>query len=92
MNYLKVILISAVPVIEQRGAIPLGILLYDMNPVLTCALSFLGSLLPFPFVLLLFNIVFDWMKKSSFQLVQPLHTKSWTRVPRKWNISSTGVF
>jgi uncharacterized membrane protein len=66
MNYLKVILISAVPVIEQRGAIPLGILLYDMNPVLTCALSFLGSLLPVPFVLLLFNIVFDWMKKIKF--------------------------
>jgi len=63
MELLKIFLISAVPLIEQRGAIPLGILAYKINPVLVFAVSFLGSLLPVPFILLLFNSVFKWMKK-----------------------------
>ena len=31
-NLLKVFLLSAVPIAEQRGAIPLGIIGYDLNP------------------------------------------------------------
>jgi len=62
MNLLKVFLLSAVPLIEQRGAIPLGILVYDINPAVVFTVSFLGSLFPVPFILLLFNTVFKWMK------------------------------
>ncbi|KAJ53223.1 putative membrane protein [Clostridium tetanomorphum] len=63
MNLFKVFIMSAVPVLEQRGAIPLGILYYNMNPALIFLVSFLGSLLPVPFILLLFNSIFKWMKK-----------------------------
>jgi uncharacterized membrane protein len=55
MNTLKVFAMSAVPLIEQRGAIPLGILFYHMNPSFVFMVSFLGSLLPVPFILLMFN-------------------------------------
>ena len=63
MNLLKVFFISAVPLIEQRGAIPIGIIGYHINPYIVMLVSFLGSLLPVPFILLLFNKIFMWMKK-----------------------------
>ncbi|PRR80580.1 putative small multi-drug export protein [Clostridium liquoris] len=66
MNTLKVFAMSAVPLIEQRGAIPLGILFYHMNPSFVFMVSFLGSLLPVPFILLMFNSIFKWMKKYKF--------------------------
>ncbi len=66
VNLLKVALISAVPIFEQRAAIPIAILVYGFNPLAAFLISFLGSLLPVPFVLLLFNIVFDWMKRFKF--------------------------
>jgi len=66
INLLKVIFISAVPLIEQRGAIPVGIFAYKLNPIMIFIASFLGSLIPVPFILLLFNIVFDWLKKFGF--------------------------
>lgn len=63
MNLLKVLFWSAVPIIEQRGAIPLGIIVYKMNPLIVFAVSLIGSLIPVPFILLLFNKIFNWMKK-----------------------------
>lgn len=63
MELLTVFLMSAVPIIEQRGAIPMGIFAYNMNPVLVLIVSLLGSLLPVPFILLLFNSIFKWMKR-----------------------------
>ncbi|MCY6483323.1 small multi-drug export protein [Clostridium aestuarii] len=60
---LKVFLLSAVPVVEQRGAVPLGINIYNLEPSIVFLVSFLGSMLPVPFILLLFNKIFEWMKK-----------------------------
>jgi uncharacterized membrane protein len=66
MDLLKVLILSAVPLVEQRGAIPLGILFYKINPATVFIVSYLGSLLPVPFVLILFNVVFEWLKKFKF--------------------------
>jgi len=63
---LKIFIISAVPIIEQRGAIPVGIIVYGLNPFLVFVVSFLGSLFPVPFILLLFNVIFSWMKKIRY--------------------------
>jgi uncharacterized membrane protein len=61
-NLLKIFLISAVPLIEQRGSIPMGIILYNIAPLKVFLVCFLGSMLPVPFILLLFNKIFDWMQ------------------------------
>ncbi|OFI06829.1 putative small multi-drug export protein [Clostridium acetireducens DSM 10703] len=63
MNLLKTFFISAVPLIEQRGAIPIGIFMYHLNPISVFLVSFIGSLIPVPFILFLFNSIFKWMKK-----------------------------
>lgn len=66
VDYIKTILISATPIFEQRGAIPAGILIYNLNPFVVFLISYIGSLLPAPIILLFFNIIFDWMKRFKF--------------------------
>jgi len=66
MEYLQILLMSAVPLIEMKGAIPLGINVYHINPIVVFTISFIGSLLPVPFVLIFFNKIFDWLGKYKF--------------------------
>jgi len=51
-----------VPLIEQRGAIPVGIIGYDLNPFWVFFVSLMGSFVPAPFVFLFFNKILNWMK------------------------------
>lgn len=62
MNYIYVLLLSMVPLIEQRGAIPLGIITYDLSPALVFLISLIGSFLPAPFIYLFFDKILAWMK------------------------------
>lgn len=63
MNILKVFLLSMVPLVEQRGAIPWGILGENLSPVMVFFLSLFGSLLPAPFVFLLSGKILDIARK-----------------------------
>ena len=60
---LFVFLFSAVPLVEQRGAIPVGIFSSNYSPLLIFIVSYLGSMLPVPFILLLFNKIYKLLKK-----------------------------
>ena len=51
-----------VPLIEQRGAIPVGTIAYGLNPFLVFAVSLAGSFVPAPFVFIFFNKILIWMK------------------------------
>lgn len=62
-NLLKIFLLSAVPLIEQRGSIPIGVIVYSIHPITVFFVCFVGSMLPVPFILLLFNRIFEWMQK-----------------------------
>jgi uncharacterized membrane protein len=53
---------SMIPIIELRGAIPLGAAL-DLHPLLNYALSVAGNLLPVPFILLFIRKVLDGMER-----------------------------
>lgn len=66
MNWLIVLLMSAVPLMEMKGAIPIGIYEYNINPITVFFLSFVGSLLPVPFILIFFNKIFDFLGKYKF--------------------------
>lgn len=64
MDLIYTFIMSAVPLTEQRLAIPVGILHYNIRPIILVSIvSYLGSLIPVPFILLLFNKIFGWMKK-----------------------------
>ena len=51
-----------VPLIEQRGSIPVGILAYGLNPFVVFLVCLLGSFVPAPFIYFFFNKILAWMK------------------------------
>lgn len=69
-HYLFVLIISMIPVVEQRGSIPVGVALFGMHPATAFLLSFLGSLAPAPVILLGFNWFYKWMGR--FRVFKPL--------------------
>lgn len=50
-----VVLISMLPIIELRGAIPVGIFMFHFSWFKSALLSIIGNMLPIPFVLLLMD-------------------------------------
>lgn len=50
--------VAATPVLELRGAIPLGVFMFDMHPVNAALLSFFGNLLP---IFLIFWCAESWV-------------------------------
>ena len=62
MHYLYILVISMVPLIEQRGSIPVGILAYGLNPAVVFLVCLLGSFLPAPCGYSFFNKILAWMK------------------------------
>ncbi|CAM2880521.1 small multi-drug export protein [Hathewaya histolytica] len=59
IKVLEIALWAAVPLLEQRWAIPNGILIQKMNPFVVFLAAYIGSLLPVPFIMLLFDKLFD---------------------------------
>lgn len=65
LNILFTILIAMVPVIELRGALPIGVGM-GIPPLFATILSILGNLIPIPFLLLLVPKVFDWLRDKKY--------------------------
>ena len=65
MNYIKLILLSMVPVIELRGAIPLGIAM-DLNPVYVYISCLIGSSLVSIPVVLIFRQLIDFFRHRKY--------------------------
>lgn len=61
-NALITFLISMVPIIELRGAIPYG-LSQGLPAWLVFVLSTVGNMIPIPFILLFIRRIFQWMKR-----------------------------
>ena len=60
-------LISMVPVIELRGAIPIGVGA-GLNLWLAIAVSIVGNLVPVPFIIIFIKKIFAWMRGKSDKL------------------------
>lgn len=62
-DFLVVFLISMLPIFECRLGMFTAITLLQMNPVFGFVISFLGNMLPIPFILILINKIFELLKK-----------------------------
>lgn len=62
-DWLVVFIISLCPILECRLGMFTAIVLLQMNPFVGFIISFLGNILPIPFILLLINLIFDLLKK-----------------------------
>lgn len=62
-DWLVVFIISLCPILECRLGMFTAIVLLQMNPFVGFIISFLGNILPIPFILLLINWIFEVLKK-----------------------------
>lgn len=62
-NEFKVMFTAALPVIEVKGAIPVGIAL-GMGPIHAAFLAYLGSAIPVPAILFTVRPLFNYLKQS----------------------------
>lgn len=56
-------LTAMVPVLELRGAIPVGVAA-GLPPAAACAAAIVGNMVPVPFILLLVRRVFAWLRNT----------------------------
>ena len=61
-------IVAMLPVIELRGAIPIGVGVLGLPRPYAAFVSFCGNMLPIPFVVLFSRRVFSWMRKKSHRL------------------------
>lgn len=60
-------LISMVPIIELRGAIPVATGM-GLSPWVAIPVAMIGNILPVPFIILFIKKIFAWMRKASPKL------------------------
>ena len=60
------VLIAAMPIAELRGAIPVAIRLYGMDPLTAYLLAVIGNMLPVVPLLLFLESVSDYMRRWAF--------------------------
>ncbi len=60
-DILKTLVTGMLPILEIRGAIPVGVAA-GMDPWTAFAIGFVGNMLPVPFLILLTRKIIDWMK------------------------------
>ena len=88
---LTVLLTAALPVIELRGAIPVGISL-GLSPIHATVISFIGSMIPVPFILFTIRPIFNYLKttKAFKNIIKKLTDRSLSKNSNK--IQKYGVW
>ena len=70
LKYLCVLGISMLPVVELRGAVPIGIGAFELPIIPVLIVSIIGNIIPAPFIILFIRKVFEWMKNKSQRLAR----------------------
>lgn len=87
---LMTVFISMVPVIELRGAIPIAIA-NGLNFPTALIASFIGNLIPVPFIIIFIRKIFAFMRKISTKL-DKLVTKLEERAEKKSDVVQKYAF
>ena len=88
-------LVGMTPVLELRGAIPLGVAA-GLPPLTACAAAILGNIVPVPFIMLLVRRIFRWLRRTAFfgpkidWLERRAHLKG--RLVRKYRLPGLALF
>ena len=65
MKYLLVFLVSMVPLIELRGAIPMAVAM-ELDKTISFIIAIIGNMLPVPFIFLFARKLLEWGKDKKF--------------------------
>ena len=82
-EFLITFAVAMLPVIELRGAIPLGVSM-GLGPWPAMIAAVLGNMLPVPFIILFIRKIFAWMRRKSRRL-DDLVTRIVARAEGKWD-------
>lgn len=63
-NTLATLIVSMIPVIELRGAIPVGVSL-GMPVWQAAIISIIGNMIPVPFIIAFIRVIFNWLRTKS---------------------------
>ena len=95
MKILTTFLISMIPLIELRGAIPYGVL-QDLSFWENVVLCIIGNMLPIPFIILFVRKIFDFMKKHGIlvKFIEWLenHVQKKSGVVKKYEAIGLAIF
>lgn len=90
-DWLVVFIISLCPILECRLGMFTAIVLLQMNPFVGFVISFLGNILPIPFILLLINKIFELLKKIPYVKVPIIWLEEKT-LKKKDKIDKYGIW
>ena len=60
VKYILVFFVSMVPIIELRGAVPIGVTYFGLNEYITLAVCIVGNMVPVPFVYFFARKLLQW--------------------------------
>lgn len=86
--------IAMLPVLELRGAIPIGTAA-GLDPRLALAAAFLGNLVPVPFIVIFIRKIFVWLRsKSEFldRVVARMEAKAEKNADKVHKYETVGLF
>lgn len=66
VGYLVTFIVSMIPIIELRGAIPIGVLTFHLSYFEAFIISFIGNILPVYFIVKFIRPIFDLLGKIKF--------------------------
>lgn len=90
-DWLVVFIISLCPILECRLGMFTAIVLLGMNPFVGFAISFLGNIVPIPFILLLINKIFELLKKIPV-INKPIYWLENKTLKKKDKIDKYGIW
>lgn len=76
-------LVAMVPILELRGAIPLGVSM-GLSHMVAMLVSILGNMVPVPFIILFIRKIFEWMSARSVKL-RKLTERLEAKAEGKWD-------
>lgn len=65
-NFIKVMIVAMLPIVEVKGAIPMG-LIWGMNGWEAFVAAVIGSSLPVPFIMLLLKPALRWLRRLPYK-------------------------
>ena len=90
-DWLVVFIISLMPVLECRLGMFTAIVLLGMNPFAGFVISFIGNILPIPFILILINKIFELLKKIPY-VNKPIYWLEEHTLKKKDKIDKYGIW
>ena len=93
-HFIMTFFIAMLPVLELRGAIPIGTAA-GLDPRLALAAAFLGNLVPVPFIVIFIRKIFVWLRsKSEFldRVVARMESKAEQNADKVHKYENVGLF